>query len=69
MIYKAKNFLQQRDLFSHEVEFNINRQGTAHGTSCGGCVSIILWVLYLGFIHISMERMRTYEDAKLYTVK
>ena len=54
------------DMFSHKVELNINRQGNAHGTPGGGCVTIFLctvYALYLGFL---LNKMLNYDENKIY---
>ena len=46
----SKKYLHKQDLFSHQVEFNIDQTGKAHGTTAGGCISILLKIVYFLYL-------------------
>ena len=58
--------LKSQDIFGSKVRLNFNRNGSVHTTSIGGFVSIILKLMYVGYMAILILRLITHDDDRTY---
>ena len=66
MTMLVMKIIRNLDFFSHDVKFNINRNGSSHGTSFGGVVSIFLAVVYFIYSYSLVEKMLTHGETSSY---
>ena len=60
--------LSNLDFFSHDVKFNINRNGSSHGTYFGGVFSIFLAAIYFIYTYTLVEKMLSHGDVRTYMI-
>ena len=54
------NYIESKDLFGQPIHFTFNKKGTEHKTVFGGCFSILVRILLLGYTVILAQRMVFY---------
>ena len=40
-------FIKSIDLFGHRIKFNFNQKGSTYKTSCGGFLSLVLYIVVI----------------------
>ena len=61
-----RQMLRNQDIFGHHFKLNFNRRGDVHPTPVGGCMSIVLKILYLAYFAYLVNKMITYDDDRNY---
>ena len=63
---KTDSILHSQDIFGYQVQLNFNRNGNVHKTSLGGFVSIIVKIMYAGYMAFLFYKMLSHDEDRTY---
>lgn len=61
----GKGCTKQFDMFGHTIALNFNQEGNTHQTGLGGCVSLLVYLLFLFYMGLNIARMMTYQNDEV----
>ena len=59
MSRSCKRIVKDQDLFGHPVSLNFNQNGSHHRTCCGGCLSILIYIMAFLMLCIRLPDVQT----------
>ena len=65
--HALKNFIKNRDIFGHKVQFNFNQRETSYKTIAGGIFSIFFKILFTFFAVFQLSEMLFYNDDRYFS--
>ena len=57
--------LSNQDIFGHEINLQFRKKGNVHKTWIGGCFSLCVKIVIIGYISYLLIKMFTYGDDKI----
>lgn len=59
MSRSCKRIVKDYDIFGHPVSLKFNQNGSHHRTCCGGCLSIILYIVGFAMLCLRLTDLNT----------